>query len=83
MNSEIPKSCQKNALHLSSGQGNDTNAGMIREISSCLDVYGSVHYSKIHTEKFNKMQQCVKILLIHIYKKLNMFRATHRQSSGA
>jgi hypothetical protein len=30
----------------------------------------------------NKMQQCIKILF-HIYMKLNMFRATHRQSSGA
>jgi len=29
------------------------------------------------------MQQCIKILLSHIYMKLNMFRATHRQSSGA
>ena len=33
--------------------------------------------------KFNKMQQCTKILLFHIYMKLNMFRATHRPSSGA
>jgi len=28
------------------------------------------------------MQQCIKVLL-HIYTKLNMFRATHRPSSGA
>jgi len=28
------------------------------------------------------MQQCIKILL-YIYVKLNMFRATHRPSSGA
>jgi len=27
------------------------------------------------------MQQCIKILF-HIYMKLNMFRATHRPSSG-
>ena len=33
------------------------------------------HY---HKEKSNKMQQCIKILLFHIYMKLNMFRATHR-----
>jgi len=26
------------------------------------------------------MQQCIKILLFHIYMKLNMFRATHRPS---
>jgi len=34
----------------------------------------------IHEEKSNKMQQCIKILF---YVKLNMFRATHRPSSGA
>jgi hypothetical protein len=28
------------------------------------------------------MQQCNKILLLHIYMKLSMFRATHRPSSG-
>jgi hypothetical protein len=32
--------------------------------------------------KANKMQQCIKILF-YIYMKLNMFRATHRPSSGA
>ena len=37
----------------------------------------------IHKEKSNKMQQCIKILLFHIYMKLNMFGATHRPSSGA
>jgi hypothetical protein len=25
------------------------------------DVHGSVHHSTIHTEKSNKMQQCIKI----------------------
>ena len=29
------------------------------------------------------MQQRIKILLFHIYMKLNMFWATHRPSSGA
>jgi hypothetical protein len=48
-----------------------------------LDVRGSVHHSTIHKEKSNKMQQCIKILLFHIFLKLNMFRATHRPSSGA
>jgi hypothetical protein len=48
-----------------------------------LDVCGSVHHSKIRTEKSNKMQQRIKILLFHIYMKLNMFRATHHPSSGA
>jgi len=28
------------------------------------------------------MQQCIKMLLFHIYMKLNMFRVTHRPSSG-
>jgi hypothetical protein len=37
--------------------------------------------STIHKEKSNKMQQCIKILLFHMYTKLNMFRATHRSSS--
>jgi hypothetical protein len=48
-----------------------------------LDVRGSVHHSKIQKEKSNKMQQCIKILLFHICMKLNMFRKTHRPSSGA
>jgi hypothetical protein len=29
------------------------------------------------------MQQCINILLFHIYMKLKMFRATHHPSSGA
>jgi len=33
--------------------------------------------------KSDKMQQCIKVLLFRIYMKLNMFRATHRPSSGA
>jgi len=37
----------------------------------------------IHTEKSNKMQQCIKIYYSMIYMKLNMFWATHRPSSGA
>jgi len=48
-----------------------------------LDVRGSVHHSKIHKEKSNKIQQCIKILLFHIYMKLSMFWATHCPSSGA
>jgi hypothetical protein len=48
-----------------------------------LDVRGFVHRGKIHKEKSNKMQQCIKILLFHIYMKLNMFRTTHCPSSGA
>jgi hypothetical protein len=48
-----------------------------------LDVCGSVHHCTIHKEKSNKMEQCIKILLFHIYMKLNMFQVTHRPSSGA
>ena len=33
-------------------------------------------------KKSNNMQQYIKILLLHIYMKLNMFWATHRPSSG-
>jgi hypothetical protein len=29
-----------------------------------LDVRGSVHHSTIHKKKSNKMQQCIKILII-------------------
>jgi len=29
------------------------------------------------------MRQCIKILLFYVYMKLDMFRATHRPSSGA
>jgi len=39
-------------------------------------------YSNNPQRKSNKMQQCIKILF-HIYMKLNIFRATHRPSSGA
>jgi len=42
-----------------------------------------VHHSMIYKEKSNKMQQCIKILLFHIYMKINMFQATHRPSSEA
>jgi hypothetical protein len=48
-----------------------------------LDVCGSVLHSTIHKEKSDKMQQCIKILLFHIYMKLNMFWVTHCPSSGA
>jgi hypothetical protein len=42
-----------------------------------------MHHSTIHTEKSNKMQKCIRILLFHIYMKLDMFWATRRPSSGA
>jgi len=47
------------------------------------DVRGSVHHTTIHKEKSNKLQQFIKILLLHIYLKLNMFRVIHRPSSGS
>jgi hypothetical protein len=37
---------------------------------------------QISYRKSNEMSQCIKILF-HIYVKLNIFRATHRPSSGA
>jgi hypothetical protein len=40
-------------------------------------------YLPTRKEKSNKMQQCIKILLFHIYMKFNMFRATHHPSSRA
>jgi hypothetical protein len=46
-------------------------------------ILGTEIQYALHEEKSNKMQQCIKILLFHIYMKLNMFRATHHPSSGA
>ena len=63
--------------------GTDRLSRNVAEKLPLLDVRGSVHHNTIHEEKSNKMQQCIKILLFHIYMKLNMFRATHRPSSGA
>ena len=57
-----------------------------RLVAQCLNQLRHrvppVHHSTIH-KKSNKIQQCIKLLLVHIYMKLNMFRTTHRQSSGA
>jgi len=54
-------------------------------VSSILNGPKVMLYKNIflHTEIANKMQQSIKILLFHVYMKLNMFRATHRPSSGA
>jgi hypothetical protein len=43
----------------------------------------TVGTEELFYKKSNKMQQCIKILFFHIYMKLNMFRATHRPSSGS
>jgi hypothetical protein len=56
---------------------------ILYKICFFFDVCLSVHHSTIHKEKSYKMQQCIEILFLHIYMKLNMFRATHRLSSGA
>jgi hypothetical protein len=45
----------------------------------CLWIRASSYNSQ---RKSNKMQQCIKNLF-NIYMKFNMFRATHRPSSGA
>jgi len=55
----------------------DTQRGVVT-----LHFYFEIYFP-IHEEKSNKMQQCIKIILFHIYMELNMFRATHRPSSGA
>jgi len=44
---------------------------------------GQTNMTMLIHNKSNKMQQCIKFVLVHIYIKLNMFRATHRPSSGA
>jgi hypothetical protein len=38
-----------------------------------LYVRGSVHHSTIHKEKSNKMQQCIKLFLFHIYTSSTCF----------
>jgi hypothetical protein len=43
----------------------------------------SKRVKNICKEKSNQMQQCIRIFLFHTYMKLNVFRATHRLSSGA
>jgi hypothetical protein len=45
--------------------------------------YESKRVKNDRKEKSNQMQQCIRILLFHIYMKLSMFRATHHPSSGA
>jgi hypothetical protein len=53
------------------------NCGVI----NMLDVHGSVHHSKIHTEKSNKKQQCIKIYYsIFIWSSTRFGRhTTHHQ----
>jgi len=60
------------------------------KMQQCINIY-SIPYLYEHTHtlqnkikkfKSNKMQQYIKVLSFHIYTKINMFRATHRPSSG-
>jgi hypothetical protein len=51
-------------------RGTNEKKKKISDVSNSVNYYvigvrGSVHHSKIHTEKSNKMQQCIKILLFH------------------
>jgi len=53
-------------------------------ICHARNIIKTVTFSNGNSDrKSNKMQQCIKILLFHIYMKLSMFRAPHRPSSGA
>jgi hypothetical protein len=79
---------------ISCEQGGDTSSPAETERGQDDSVTTSVIFTvsktclfntpwNLHKEKYNKMQQHIKILLFDIYMKLNMFRATHRPSSGA
>jgi hypothetical protein len=63
--------------------GSRINIKVAEICQKLLDVRGSVHHSTIQKEKSNKTQKRIKILLFHIYMKLNMFRAAHCPLSGA
>ena len=52
------------------------------DLCTTFDVRGSVHHNIIHIKKIQRDATMYKNLF-HIYMKLNMFRATHRPSSGA
>jgi hypothetical protein len=56
---------------------------LVANIEKYTDVRGSVHHSPKKKKKSNKMQKSIETLLLPIYMKLNMFRVTHRPSSGA
>jgi len=63
-----------NTTHTTKGCLDKTVKLMLMFVDPCIIVYSF--------KKSNKMQQCIKIFLFHIYMKLNMFRATHHPSSG-
>jgi len=61
----------------------DVSHKLSREVTfSSLDVRGYVHHS-VTCIKIQQDATVCQNLLFHIYIKLNMFRATHRPSSGA
>jgi hypothetical protein len=53
-----------------------------QKINVGLHIRGSMHHSIIYKENPTRCNNVSKFLF-HIYIKLNMFRATHRPSSGA
>ena len=52
-------------------------------METAFEVHGSVHHYENYLEITNKMRPCIRILLFQRFLLLNMFRATHRSSSGA
>jgi len=48
-----------------------------------LDVHGSLHHNINLIEITNQMGPCIRIYYSDVSSLLNMFRATHRSSSGA
>ena len=47
-----------------------------------FDIHGSLHHRWL-SRNTNKMQLCNRIYYSKVYRRLNMFRAAHRSSSGA
>jgi hypothetical protein len=53
--------------HLTLSKSGHTITTLVQTNTS-LDVCGSVHHSKIHTEKSNKMQQCIKFTIPYLHE---------------
>jgi hypothetical protein len=60
-----------------------TGTRCLKNNSKTLCDYVPRQWVSIRKEKSNKMQQCIKILLFHIYMSSTCFGVTHRPSSGA
>jgi hypothetical protein len=82
LNEEIPACYHLAQYILSSLLPKNLEFKMYRTII-CLDVHGSVHHNTNRIETTNKMQSCSRIYYSIVSQLLNMFRATHRSSSGA